>query len=460
MGTINALQVIFTDNSNDSINAATPIGTLFPEIPITALGTINDFDPVDFYRLTVNTPLTSGIALQNLTGDVDVAVLDNNGNLIASGNNLGASDEAFQATFSIPGEYLINVFQTAPGIASDYELALFPASANINVDVNPNDNSNNNINTPTFLGPLLPEVPISQSATINDFDPVDFYRITVEQPLTAGIALQNITGNLDVAVLDSNGNLIARGDNLGTSNEAFQASFFTPGEYLINVFQTAPGISSDYELALFPASANIIPPAPPVPPIPPIPPLPPIPPVPPLPPTPPNPQGVSVSIEGTLDNNADESVRNLQNTAFVKKDDYLLNAAPNTPIRIELDAITGFDPLLEVYQLPPDSLLESGQGQIIAANDNGGGGVDAIIRPGVVSDIPGISSELILSPGFQYLLRVTTNDPIFLEGYNLNASVDNGFISLTPVRFGNTIGDSIIGGDPSINGLSNEGNFF
>ncbi|MGD1704080.1 PPC domain-containing protein [Dapis sp. BLCC M229] len=444
--TISALQVIFTDNSNDSINAATPIGTLFPEIPITALGTINDFDGVDFYRLTVNTPLNSGIALQNLTGDLDVAVLDNNGNLIASGNNLGASNEAFQATFSTPGEYFINVFQTSPGIASDYELGLFPASANVNTT----DNSNQNPNTPTFLGTLLPEIPINQLATINDFNSIDNYRITVNTPLTAGVALQNLTGDLDVAVLDSNGNLIASGNNLGASNEAFQVAFPTPGEYSIDVFQTAPGIVSNYELALFPASANIIPPAPPPPPVPPVPPPVPI------------PQPVNVSIESFIDN-TDEAVRNLEDTAFVFKEDYLLNATPNTPITIDLGSINpGFDPLLEVYQIPQDSLLQTRQGQIpIAANDNGGGGVDARIAPDqIISDIPGISSQLTLSPEFNYLLRVTYRELPLIGGFTLNASVDNGFVSLTRVLLGNTIPQPIIGGDLLINGLFNEGNFF
>jgi len=440
IGTINALQVIFTDNSNDTINAATLIGSLFPEIPITSLGTINDFDPVDFYRVTVNTPLTAGVALQNITDNIDVAVLDSNGNLIASGNNLGPSDEAFQAVFSTPGEYFINVFQTTPGVSSDYQLALFPANANINTtdnsNVNTTDNSNDNLNTPTFLDTLVPEVPITQLATINDFDPVDFYRVTVNTPLTAGVALQNITGNIDVAVLDSNGNLIASGNNLGASNEAFQAAFSTPGEYLINVFQTAPGISSNYELGLFPASADIIPPAPP------------------LPPISPNPQSVNISIEGTINGN-DEAVRNRENTAFVFKEDYLLNATPNTPITIDLISNNaGFDPLLEVYQIPQDSLLEPRVGQIpIAANDNGGSGVDARIAPEVISDIPGISSQLSLSPGFNYLLRVTYTELPLLGNFRLDASVDNGSISLTRVLFGNTIGEPIIGGDPSINNL-------
>ncbi|RQH10889.1 hypothetical protein D4Z78_27375, partial [Okeania hirsuta] len=123
--------------------------------------------------------------------------------------------------------------------------------------------------------------------------------------------MQNITGNLDVEVLDSNGNLIASGNNLDSSNEAFQAPFFTPGEYFINVFQTAPGITSNYDLSLFPASANINPVPPPNPqPIPPNPQ--------PIPPNP-NPQPQIISFDGQIDG-SDEAVRNRENTNFIFKE--------------------------------------------------------------------------------------------------------------------------------------------
>ncbi|MEB3340053.1 hypothetical protein [Okeania sp.] len=435
-GNINALQV--TNNSNNNINSPTPLGVLLPGTPLTVLGTINDFDPVDFYRVTVNTPLTSGIALQNLTGDIDVAVLDNNGNLIAYGDNLGASNEAFQAPFSTPGEYLINVYQTVPGIASEYQLGLFPPSAPVNV--NTIDNSNDNINTPTVLGPLVPQAaPTSVSGIINNLDGVDYYRVTVDQPLISGIALQNLTGNIDVAVLDSNANLIARGDNLDASNEAFQAAFSTPGEYSIVVYQTAPEISSNYDLTLFPGDAiettTIT-----------------------------TSQPASITIQGDIVNN-DERVRssdrffaNNSDTTVVRKHDYLLKATFNTPITIEMIANNTGDPFLEVFELPQDDndpLLNPQDQQIpIAANDNGGGGLNAKIGPGVQSDSLGISSELTLSPNVDYVLRLTYNEQPFNASYTLNASVDNGFISLDRVFLGNPAGSPVIGGDTSITDLS------
>lgn len=302
------------------------------------------------------------------------------------------------------------------------------------------DNSNDSINTATPLGTLVPEVPITRQATINDFDRVDYYRLTVNTPLTSGVALQNLTDNLDVAVLDSDSNLIARGDNLGPSDEAFQVAFSTPGEYFINVFQTAPGVASNYDLTLFPAAS----------------------------PPPPS----TISIQDIVDGN-DEAVRNREDTAFIFKQDYLLGATPNTPVTIDLIGNnSGFDPLLEVYQLPKDSLLQVSQQAIpIAANDNGGGGVNARIGPGVLPDetvilpdntLVEIPAQLTLSPDFNYLLRATYTElpRIPIGNYTLSASVPNGFISLTQVQLGNTVGDPIIGGDPSINGFSNQENFF
>ena len=421
--------MLFLDNTNDSMNTATPIGILFPQIPINLLGTINDFEPHNLYSLTVNTPLTSGIALQGLTGNLNVTVLDNNGNLIASGNNLGTSNEAFQAFFPTSGQYFINVFQNTSGITSNYELALFPADVNVNI--NTINNSNDNPNTPAFLGTLAPEIPINQSAIINNLDRVDNYRIIAEQPLILGVALEKSNNNIEIAVLDSNRNLIVRGDKSNILNDAFTVSLSTPGDYNITVFQSdivGDESFSDYNLALFPRTPND------------------------------NlalfPQTVNASLDSSIDA-TDEVVRNRENTAFVFKEDYLLNATPDTPITIDLISNNnGFDPLLEVYQIPKDSLLEPERRQIpIAANDNGGNeinNVDARIGPGVEPDILGISSQLTLSPEFNYLLRVTYI-PVFLGSFTLSASVDNGSISLQKVLFGNPVGEEIIGAESSIN---------
>jgi len=168
------------------------------------------------------------------------------------------------------------------------------------------------------------------------------------------------------------------------------------------------------------------------------------------------PQTANVSLDSSIDA-TDEVVRNRENIAFVFKEDYLLNATPNTPITIDLISNNnGFDPLLEVYQIPKDSLLEPERRQIpIAANDNGGNeinNVDARIGPGVEPDILGISSQLTLSPEFNYLLRVTYIPELpFIGSFTLSASVDNASISLQKVLFGNPVGEEIIGAESSIN---------
>ncbi|MCL2928544.1 MAG: hypothetical protein MGG37_11285 [Trichodesmium sp. MAG_R01] len=448
-------------NSNDSINVVTQLGTLFPQTPITRLGTINDLDKVDLYGLTVDAPLNSGIALQNLTGNIDLQVLDNNGNLIARGNNLGTSNEAFQAVFSTPGQYFIYVVQTSPGIASDYELALFPRDANVSLftgDTNTYSINNNNDDprTPDFLGTLVPEEQISDSARINNLDRVDNYSFIAEQPLIVGVTFEKSNSNIEIAVLDSNRNLIERGQNFDQLTEKFQVFLPNPDTYNITIFQPEPVSDdsfSDYDLSLFPSAFDINPDI--IPSVPPATPISPEPPTDPVTPTPlisPEPQRVNVSIDSIIDR-TDEPVRNRENTAFVFKEDYLLNATPNTPITIDLISNnSAFDPLLEVYQIPQDSLLTPGRRQIpIAANDNGGNdinNVDARIGPEVEADIPEISSQLTLLPEFNYLVRVTYTSDLPLDGsFALSGSIDNGFVSFQKVLSGNPIGE-IIGGEP------------
>ncbi|NES68153.1 MAG: hypothetical protein F6K24_24400, partial [Okeania sp. SIO2D1] len=380
---------------------------LVPGFTISLFGTVGATDSFDSYDITINEPQLLEVNLFDIITSADIIVNDSNGNPIPGG--AGSQPLSTPENFTIPlnpGNYQVLVFQPLNDFSlggTNYQLDLVSISSNnppvnppINPPVNPpgfTDNSNNSINTATPLGSIFPEIPITRSATINDFDTADYYRVTVEQPITSGIALQNITGNLDVDVLDSNGNLIARGNNLGASNEAFQSGLLTPGEYFINVFQTAPGITSNYDLTLFPASANINPPPPPNPPTPPTP----NPPTPPNPPIPPNPnlQPQTIRFDGQIDG-SDEVVTNREDMSFVSKEDFLLNATPGTPLTIDLIGINnGFDPLLEVYQLPPNTpVLEANQQAIlVAANDNGGGGVNARIGPGVPSDVT------ILSPG-------------------------------------------------------------
>ncbi|NEN92584.1 MAG: hypothetical protein F6K48_28275 [Okeania sp. SIO3H1] len=467
---------------------------LVPGFTVSLFGTVGATDSFDSYDITINEPQLLEVNLFDIITSADIIVNDSNGNPIPGG--AGGQPLSTPENFTIPlnpGNYQVLVFQPLNDFSlggTNYQLDLVSLSSNnppvnppinppvnppinppvnppINPPVNPpglTDNSNNSINTATPLGSIFPGIPITRSATINDFDTVDYYRVTVEQPITSGVALQNITGNLDVDVLDSNGNLIARGNNLGASNEAFQSGLLTPGEYFINVFQTAPGITSNYDLTLFPASANINPPPPPNPPTTPNPPTPPN----------PNPQPQTIRFDGQIDG-GDEVVRNREDTSFVFKEDFLLNATPGTPLTIDLtSANNGFDPLLEVYQLPPNTpVLEVNQQAIlVAANDNSGGGVNARIGPGVPSDVTNLSpgtnapisvpAELTLAPEFQYLLRLTyTELPIIPFGaFSLNASVPDGFISLAPVRLGVTVADPIVAGDPPINQFSDGGSFF
>lgn len=429
--------------------------TLLPGSTVSLLGTVGAVDGFDSYPINVNEPQSLGVNLFNISTSADILVTDANGNPIpgGAGSQPFSNPENFTLALN-PGSYQVQVFQPLNDFSlggTNYQLDLVSTSTN-NPPNNPPiapgnpgliDNSNDSINTATPLGALVSQVTVSRFGAINNFDPVDFYRFTVDRPMISGVALQNLTDNVDLAVLDSNGIVIARGNNVGASNEAFQALLPTPGEYFIDVFQTAPGVASNYELNLFPASAGNI-----------------------NPPPAPTPQPATININGTIDPN-DEAIRNVEGEIQFKED-YLLVAPPNTEVTIDLIGNNnGFDPLIKVYQLPKNSpLLVNDSLLPVAANNNGGGGVNARISPGVPSDVtafpPGssvpiqVSSQLTLSPDSNYLLRVTHEKlPFsFIGDYTLRASVPNGSISLDPVLFGNPSGNPSTGGNQTINSSS------
>jgi hypothetical protein len=73
-------------------------------------GTVNATDPVDFYQFTVTRPSNLSLNLVNLStaGDTDLAILDSNGNVVASSNNPGFRPESIRQALTA-GTYRIRI---------------------------------------------------------------------------------------------------------------------------------------------------------------------------------------------------------------------------------------------------------------------------------------------------------------------------------------------------------------
>jgi Domain of unknown function (DUF4347)/Bacterial Ig domain len=95
----------------------------------------------------------------------------------------------------------------------------------------------------------LGSLPLPQliSGSVNPTDPVDVYQVTFTSPVTLSATLSVLTGDADLAILDSSGNAIASSNNAGLQAEFLQRAL-AAGTYRIRVRRFTG--STNYNLLL------------------------------------------------------------------------------------------------------------------------------------------------------------------------------------------------------------------
>ncbi|MBD2604851.1 pre-peptidase C-terminal domain-containing protein [Scytonema hofmannii FACHB-248] len=94
----------------------------------------------------------------------------------------------------------------------------------------------------------------SQQVTFRDSvgnaDKNDFYRVNFSQTSNFKIAVNGLVNNADIELLNSNGEAIARGSNVGNASELLNVSNLQAGNYYIRVYQGADSSDTNYNLSL------------------------------------------------------------------------------------------------------------------------------------------------------------------------------------------------------------------
>ncbi|CAD5965956.1 hypothetical protein PCC9214_03495 [Planktothrix tepida] len=123
-------QTIFVEK-NDTLATATNLGTL-GNASSSQTGWVGGSVPNDYYRFQINRLTKMNLDLVNLQSDVDLKLLDYNGNTIYSSNKAGTSNENI-ATQIASGTYYIHV--KAYSGSSNYKLTITSVPVNPNTDV-------------------------------------------------------------------------------------------------------------------------------------------------------------------------------------------------------------------------------------------------------------------------------------------------------------------------------------
>ena len=200
-------------------------------------GSIGNGDQYDVYRLE---PSSNGEITASLTGlaaDADLRILDSNGTVVASSLSYGSSDEEVSTSLSGDEEYFVEVAQWSGSTDYTLDLSYEPDSGsgddvgdNISsaASVQPNSTHTGNIGGPN--------------------DPDDVYQIQPDSSGTLTATLSNLSSDIDLYLLGSNGYVLDSSINYGSADETVTRELSADQTYYVEVSEWSG--ESDYELDL------------------------------------------------------------------------------------------------------------------------------------------------------------------------------------------------------------------
>jgi trimeric autotransporter adhesin len=231
------------DNAGNTLATARNIGVL------TGTRTFQDFvgrvDTNDYYKFTLSQGSNFRLALNGLTTDADVQLLDANGLVIQTSNFDNTTPEAI-SRFLAAGTYYVRVYPY--GTATNYNLSL-TATSGVPVDL-----GGNTLATARDLGALT-TTPLNLRDFVGVADPNDYYKFTLTGTSNFSLNLRNLSTDADVRLLSASGTTIVSSANSGSNPEAIDR-LLTAGTYYIQIFRYSGDTIYDLQLSATPSTAN------------------------------------------------------------------------------------------------------------------------------------------------------------------------------------------------------------
>ncbi|MEB3292409.1 MAG: S8 family serine peptidase, partial [Synechococcales bacterium] len=211
-----------SDRAGNSLDTALNLGSL------SETRTFQEFvgtsDPNDYYQFTLGQNSDFSLAVNDLSADVDVQLLDSNGNAIASSTNSELTAESIDRQLT-GGTYYVRVYPYRGN--TNYRLTLSATP------VAPPDGAGNSLSTARNLGVL------NSSRSFQDYvgvlDNHDYYRFSLSQVSDFSLQLNGLSADADVVLLDRNGTLLQGSYGVFTLDESI-ARRLSAGDYYVRVY--------------------------------------------------------------------------------------------------------------------------------------------------------------------------------------------------------------------------------
>jgi hypothetical protein len=199
-------------------------------------------DTSDYYRFTVKGRKTFNLSYYADRGASTIELLDGKGNLVKQSSlTVGSFPQTVYLSQTInPGTYYIHV---AANTSTFY-------SFNYNNLVDPG-------NTRSTAQPVTPSAWDQVIERIDNLDPEDYYRFTLNENNRIQLFLSDLSDNdvydgtfaLNLQLLNSRGDVVASSNNLGLESESIN-QMLNAGTYYIRVLPEAGTTSTNYALSI------------------------------------------------------------------------------------------------------------------------------------------------------------------------------------------------------------------
>jgi RHS repeat-associated protein len=203
--TLDAAEIV--DKAGNSLGDARDLSIL--SAPQTVNDWVGKIDEHDYYRFELLKDSDFTLSLGELTANADVALLNRQGNIIASSNTLGSSDESMELALDA-GTYFVHVSNAANSENTNYALALNATSLPTPFEVRnitPDKGSNAGQVTVTLEGAqFTPDAQVNLISPTGGIQSASQMRWQDNSTLLATFDLTTLAiGNYDVQVIDQGG---------------------------------------------------------------------------------------------------------------------------------------------------------------------------------------------------------------------------------------------------------------
>lgn len=182
---------------------------------------VGSTDKVDYYKFFLPNPDTISLRVIDMTGDVNVELLDENNRIITASKYGGRANEKIEHANAKSGTYYVRVFLAGVRPAR-YKMLLARGAV---------DTAGSTQASARDLGTLRNRA-VNITEKIGGSDTADYYKVSVSSLSLIKVELGRLEADAQLVVYDRSGKLIFKSDKSGTSAEKIHQGI-KPGTYYV-----------------------------------------------------------------------------------------------------------------------------------------------------------------------------------------------------------------------------------